>query len=615
MFKEKILKVSTVTPVLHVGLPIENAKEMIKVLKNTKSSLVVFPELSLTGYTAGDLFYQSSLIDDSTKGLAMLLDVGFSGVCVVGMPLCVDEVLYNCAVVFTGNKILGVVPKYYNPTKEEYNEKRWFSSGFKANFTKVNILGQKASFGQIVFSDEKNDIKFGIEISQDMLMPVTPGNLLSLAGANLIINISAVTNYLNEDCKRKKIIVENSRKNHGAYIYVSSGSFESSSEAIFSGHNIHAIMGELVNQKHFDSFKTEEMTSDIDFGHINYSRRKDIGIKESLHQFKTDYQIVDFMFKESANYVFAEPLNKEPLLFTNNKKNFEKVRNIQIRALARRLTHLGNPKVIIGVSGGLDSSLALLVAVDTFKFLKRDLGDIIAISMPGLATKQRTRNNAEKLSLGLGVSFKEIDIKDEVNQQFKMILQEKTNQDVVYENAQARIRTMTLMNLANKNNGIVLGTGSLSEIALGYMTYNADQMSMYAINSGLPKTLVKRQFCNYQFIYEDLKDIILDIIDTPISAELVENQETELLIGSYQINDYLIYRHLVAGDDKEKMAFMLKHAFSLKPDEVDLYVSRFLNRFYSSQFKRQVMPDGPKVIKLSLSPRSGYKLNSDVKKK
>lgn len=615
MIKHSILKVATATPKLHVGKPLLNVIEMEKVLKETNASLVLFPELGITGYTCGDLFYQSELVKEALEALKRLLELRLSKVVVVGMPLDVDGVLYNVAVVFQKDKILGVVPKYYLPNTGEFNDKRWFNSGLEVKLDKVIVLNQEVPFGQILFKDINNNISFGVEICQDMWVPITPGNLMSLAGANLILNLSASTSLLDKKELRKTVVKEHSRKNQGAYLYASSGSSESTSEIVFEGHNIHAVVGSVVNEAEFDGLTTELLESDIDFGLINFQRRKSSTLKDVLHKFEVKHSDVLFEFIETKEFVFSNKIDKEPLIGKDSIEQFTEVRGIQTKALIKRLNHINEPKIVLGVSGGLDSSLTLLVAVDTFKILKRDLKDIIAISMPGLATTERTKTSAKELAESLGVTFKEIDIKPEVLKQFEMIGQDENNEDITYENTQARIRTMTLMNIANKENGIVLGTGSLSEIALGFMTYNADQMSMYAINAGLPKTLVKRQFKNYQTIFSKEKKIIEKILDTPISPELKKDQKTEEFLGSYEINDYLIYRHLVAGDSEEKLVFMLENAFGLSKDLAKEYVKRFLDRFYASQFKRQAMPDGPKVIQISLSPRSDYKMGSDVRKR
>lgn len=574
MIKHSILKVATATPKLHVGKPLLNVIEMEKVLKETNASLVLFPELGITGYSCGDLFYQSELVKEALEALKRLLELRLSKVVVVGMPLDVDGVLYNVAVVFQKDKILGVVPKYYLPNTGEFNDKRWFNSGLEVKLDKVIVLNQEVPFGQILFKDINNNISFGVEICQDMWVPITPGNLISLAGANLILNLSASTALLDKKELRRAVVKEHSRTNQGAYLYVSSGSSESTSEVVFEGHNIHAVVGSVANEAAFDGITTEILESDIDFGLINYQRRKSSTLKDVLHKFEMKYTDVLFEFIETKEFVFSNKIDKEPLIGKDSIEQFTEVRGIQTKALIKRLNHINEPKIVLGVSGGLDSSLTLLVAVDTFKILKRDLKDIIAISMPGLATTERTKTSAKDLAESLGVTFKEIDIKPEVLKQFEMIGQNENNEDITYENAQARIRTMTLMNVANKENGIVLGTGSLSEIALGFMTYNADQMSMYAINAGLPKTLVKRQFKNYQTIFSKEKKIIDKILDTPISPELKKDQKTEEFLGSYEINDYLIYRHLIAGDSEEKLVFMLENAFGLSKDLAKEYVKR-----------------------------------------
>ncbi|NMA05595.1 MAG: NAD(+) synthase [Acholeplasmataceae bacterium] len=605
--KNGFLKALTVTPKLTVGNVGENLKEINKVLKETNAELVLFPELSLTGYTCGDLFYQDSLLKDSLNALKSLLELNFNGVVIIGMPLKVKGSLFNVAVVFQRNEILGVIPKFYLKNQGDFNEDRWFMSGLGVNFDEITLFGKRVPFGQIIFEDLDNEVYFGVEICNDMWGIISPGNILSIEGANLIVNLSTSNEFVGKEETRRNTVVEHSRKNCGAYLYTSSGSGESTSETVFGGHNIHASLGKIIREEKFMSNKTGLLYADIDFGHINYQRRKENPIKDFMYQFKFNIKRVKVSFSNDS-FSFSYPIDKYPF-----KADFEEVRKIQISALYKRLEHLNFPKVVMGISGGLDSTLALLVCYDTFKKFNLDIKNICAISMPGLATSNRTRSNAEKLSKSLDVTFKEIDIKEECNVHFESIKQDKNNYDITYENTQARIRTMTLMNLANKEGGIVLGTGNLSEIALGFMTYNADMMSMYAINLGLPKTLVIKQIESYISLFKKEKEILKDILDTPISPELVENQETEKILGSYMINDFLIYRHLVCGDDKDKLAFMIKSAFELGDKESVEMVNRFIKRFYNSQFKRQVMPDGPKILELSLSSRNGYRLASDVK--
>ena len=605
--KHGLLKALTVTPKLTVGNPKENAIEIINVLKQTNADLVIFPELSLTGYTCGDLFYQDSLLKGALNALKSILDVDFKGIAIVGMPIDIHGALYNVAVTIQGKKILGVTPKLYLPNTGEFGEKRWFNSALDVEFDTITLLDQSVPFGHIIFEDDKHEVSFGIEICQDMWVPITPGNYLSLEGANLIINLSASNEFLEKEEMRRRIVKEHSRKNHGAYLYTSSGIGESTSETVFSGHNIHAALGKLIRESKFMINKTEGLYSDIDFGHINFSRRKETNLKDFLHKFNFKFKKVKVSFPDD-DFSFSHPIDKTPF-----KVDFNTIRSLQTGGLYKRLAHINYPKVILGISGGLDSTLALLVCYDTFKRFNLDIKNIHAISMPGLATSDRTKNNAKALCDLLGVTFKEIDIKKESQLHFKSIEQDPNRFDVTYENTQARIRTMTLMNLANKEGGIVLGTGNLSEIALGFMTYNGDMMSMYAINAGLPKMMVKSQIEHYIPMFKEAEAVIKDILNTPISPELIKGQETEKMIGDYEMNDYLIYRHLVCGDDKDKMIFMLKHAFELKDNQSEEMVNRFIKRFYSSQFKRQVMPDGPKIVEISLSPRSDFRLPSDVK--
>ena len=361
--KNGFLKALTVTPKLTVGNVGENLKEINKVLKETNAELVLFPELSLTGYTCGDLFYQDSLLKDSLNALKSLLELNFNGVVIIGMPLKVKGSLFNVAVVFQRNEILGVIPKFYLKNQGDFNEDRWFMSGLGVNFDEITLFGKRVPFGQIIFEDLDNEVYFGVEICNDMWGIISPGNILSIEGANLIVNLSTSNEFVGKEETRRNTVVEHSRKNCGAYLYTSSGSGESTSETVFGGHNIHASLGKIIREEKFMSNKTGLLYADIDFGHINYQRRKENPIKDFMYQFKFNIKRVKVSFSNDS-FSFSYPIDKYPF-----KADFEEVRKIQISALYKRLEHLNFPKVVMGISGGLDSTLALLVCYDTFKSL------------------------------------------------------------------------------------------------------------------------------------------------------------------------------------------------------------------------------------------------------
>ncbi|MBU1144264.1 MAG: NAD(+) synthase [Firmicutes bacterium] len=618
MIKNGFVKISLISPQLEVGNPLFNVIEMVKALEKNQSAIAVFPELGISAYTCNDLFFQKALFDDVLSALSYLIEHNpFEGIVVCGMPFIVEEMVLNVALVFQGKKILGMVPKFYLPNTKEYYEKRWFKTGFDVveHIKKVTILNQVIPFGNLIFSFE--DIHFGIEICEDMWATITPGNLLSVNGANVIINISASNETLGKDQIRKNAVLEHSRKNCGIYVYCSAGASESSSETVFSGHNIVACNGNLVVETERFSLETEMVYADLDLLRLGYDRRNNSSFRDSILKYRYVYQNVPFTLIESKSYQFSQPLNPLPFVpKTNLINDFNKISSIQEYGLAKRMKHLQLSHIIIGVSGGLDSSLALLIACRVFDALHLDLKGVIAVTMPALATSDRTNKNANKLMKLLGVTALEIDLKNHVLDHLNLIDHDGVTEDVTYENTQARARTMVLMNLANKYQGIVLGTGDLSEIALGWSTYNGDQMSMYNVNGGIPKTLVRFMIKSYadRVFDSSIKDCLYDILDTPITPELKTNQTTESLIGKYEINDFILYRFLICGDDEARIQFLLKIVFQLDDTSSLNYTTHFFQRFYSQQFKRQASPDSPKVLDYALSPRSDYRLPSDVKR-
>lgn len=595
MYKKGILKIATISPLIKVGKPLDNLITIKEEIANGLGSLLVFPELVLTGVSAQDLFYQEEVLMKSLEALKELLKMNYQKVIVIGLPLVVKSNLYNVLVVFKGDKILGVVPKINMINNSESNEGRWFKSGADLLDQQITLLNQVVNVGNLLFVDEKRGIKFGFEFNNSLKELNTKGEELFLNGANLIINLSSEIDYLGLDELIINNVLMKSYLYEGAYLHLGSNRNESSGEGSYNSLSCGSLNGVKISKS--DVY-------DIDFGEIEFKRRK----SNKAQVFKNNLRRIDLDFIEVENYVFSTPINQMPLLMNYE---FNKVKQILVKSLTRRISHLNNAQVIIGVSGGLDSTAALLTAYSTFKEINLDTRKIISVIMPSKHTSKRTYQNAKKLSELLKVTTLEINIDEEVSQQLKMINHE-SNEDITYENIQARIRTQTLMNLANKYHGFVLGTGNLSEIALGFMTYNADQMSMYSINMGMPKTMVQRHVKEYITFYPFLYDVLVDILNTPISPELKEEQKTEEIVGNYLYNDFLIYRRLECGDSEDKLVFLLNEAFGLGEDTTKLFVKEFLKRLNNAQFKRQVLPEGPRVIKLSLSPRGYYKMPGDI---
>lgn len=618
MYGKGFIKVASVTPVLKVGNPLFNVGEMLRLLKQSKSSITVFPELGITAYTCNDLFFQTSLLEDTKTAIKTLLDQNtYQGILVFGAPVEIDGALYNCAFVVQENKILGIVPKFYLPNTGEFYEKRWFVSGFDVvkKLSSLTYLGQKVTFGSLLFKEEQGDLSFGIEICEDMWAPVSPGNILAINGAKVIINLSASNEVLGKREIRKRAILEHSRRNAGAYIYSSAGVSESTSETVFSGHNVIAQNSELIIETENFNQDSEIIYGDIDLQKINYARRTNASYRDTLHKFDYIVKEVPFTLKKQDGFDFEKKFDRTPFVpQTNILHDFEKIAALQENALLKRIKHVRAKSLIVGVSGGLDSTLALLIAVRVYDNLGWSRKEIIGVTMPGLHTSNRTKKNALDMMNNLGVTVLDIDINQHVKEHFKLIGHDGVTQDITYENTQARARTMILMNLANKYNGLVLGTGDLSELMLGWCTYNGDQMSMYGINAGIPKTLVSFMIQNYadHKFSEEVKITLYSILDTPITPELASNQKTEDTIGKYEVNDFIIHRVLRFGDNKERITWLLPKVFDITDEDAISYTNKFFWRFYSQQFKRQALPDSPKILDISVSPRGDLRLPSDI---
>ncbi|MFW6319794.1 MAG: nitrilase-related carbon-nitrogen hydrolase, partial [Bacillota bacterium] len=445
MYFNDFVKVASVTPKLRVGNPAYNVTEMLKILKDLRASIAVFPELGITAYTCNDLFFQHGLIEETEAQLKRLLEENpYEGIITVGAPLEIDGILYNSAFVIKKDKILGIVPKFYLPNTQEFYEKRWFTSGFDIvkKVKMIRFLDQVVPFGSLVFKSEDGRISFGIEICEDMWAPISPGNLLALNGAKMILNLSASNEYLHKRAVRRRTVIEHSRRNAGAYVYSSAGVNESTSETVFSGHNVIAQNGELLVETENFRRDSEVIYGDIDLSKISFSRKMNSSFRDTLNKFDFESITVNFELDKSKNYTFETAFDQTPFVPKENTiEAFEKIATLQENALIKRMNHIGAKRIIVGVSGGLDSTLALLIASRVADKLGMDRKTILGVTMPAFGTSDKTLSQARSLIEHLGVSLKEIDISDHVNDHFELIGHDKTTTDTTYENAQARART------------------------------------------------------------------------------------------------------------------------------------------------------------------------------
>ena len=630
MLKEQgFVRVGAVVPKLKVADTEFNCNEIIKqieVASNNKIQIVVFPELCVTGYTCQDLFEQDTLLEEAEKALNKILDYtnNLDIICIIGMPIKAENQLFNTAVVIQKGKILGIVPKTFIPNYGEFYEKRWFASSKNANKKEIEILDQKVPFGiDLLFKDkENNEICFGIEICEDIWAVEPPSNKLALLGANIIFNLSASNEVIGKKEYRRDLVKMQSAKTISGYVYCSSGVNESTSDVVFSGESMIFENGScLTNNQRFD-FKSNMIFTEIDTKRLANDRRKNISFMGD--SVDLEYREIKINIPDNIEDLTRE-YSKTPFVPEDKKKISEiceEILNIQSYGLAKRLLHTNINKTIIGISGGLDSTLAFLVIIKAYEILNLPKEKIIAITMPGFGTTSRTHNNSMKLINEYGATFREINITKSSLQHFEDIGHDKNIKDVTYENAQARERTKILMDIANKENGLVVGTGDLSELALGWCTYNGDHMSMYSVNASIPKTLVK-----YIIKWvadnskEECKNIINDILDTPISPELLppdENgnieQKTEEQVGPYILHDFFLYHFLRYGAEPKKIYILACKTFKndFKKEEIKHWLQVFIKRFFTQQFKRNCMPDGPKVGTVSLSPRGDLRMPSDA---
>lgn len=609
--------------VADVDFNVGKIKDMLAEANKQGVEIMVFPELCVTAYTCGDLFDMPLLLRTAEKGVAELamyskeLKVTFA----VGCPVDIDGRLYNCAVIISGGRIAGIVPKIHLPNYSEFYEKRWFETGHGIEFSTIQFAGEEVPFGtQILF--ETGNVKFGVELCEDLWVPVPPSSRMTTEGADVILNLSASDEVLGKHKYLESLISQQSARCRCVYVYSSAGWGESTTDLVFSGNAIIGYDGNITEGKRFT---TEEilLVEDVDIERLRNERRRNSTFFDGTKP-QEKYRVVKTSAQAVINVNLLAKVEPHPFIPRDKdrlRNHCDEIINIQARGLMQRLHAIRCDKAVIGISGGLDSTLALLVTVRAFDGLGLDRKGIIGITMPGMATTSRTHNNARDLMEELGVTILEIPIGKSVAQHFEDIGQNPQKYDVTYENSQARERTQILMDYANKINGIVIGTGDLSELALGWCTYNGDQMSMYGVNASIPKTLVKHLVEWFADVHGgETAKTLLDIADTPISPELVPSgtdsisQKTEDLVGPYELHDFFIYNMLRNCYSPRKIFMLAKKAFEGRYDSATIlkWLRNFYRRFFNQQFKRSCMPDGPKVGSVCLSPRGDWRMPSDA---
>ncbi len=624
------VRVAAAIPKLKVANCKYNAGEIIKISNEADRQgvqFVVFPELAVTAYSCGDLFLQRTLQNEALKGLETILSETKALECVIifGMPLLVNSRMYNCGVAIRKGKLLGVVPKSFIPNYSEFYELRWFCPGLEKKNETIDLLGQSVPFGIDVLFEAGNisGLCFGIEICEDLWVPSPPSSAQALSGATLLFNLSASNEIVGKHEYRENMIKMQSAKCAAAYIYTSSGPNESTTDLVFGGHALICEYGSLLAESERFSFEEQLLVADIDIERLVNERLKNSGFTHKTTD--NEFRKAVFNVGELEAGKILRKIDPHPFVPSDpNARNrrCEEIFNIQTSGLGKRLKHTGIDKCVIGISGGLDSTLALLVIVKAYDRLGLDRKNIHAITMPGFGTSANTLGNSLELMRLMQVTTYQIDIKEACMKHFKDIGHDPAIYDVTYENVQARERTQILMDVANKIGGLVIGTGDLSELALGWCTYNGDHMSMYAVNTGVPKTLVKylvQWAADYVFEDETSK-VLLSVLDTPISPELLPTdeagdiaQKTEDIVGPYELHDFFLYHMVRYGAVPAKILFMAVQAFKDKYAEetIEKWLKIFLGRFFSQQFKRSCMPDGPKVGTISLSPRGDWRMPSD----
>ena len=687
---------AAVSPILKVADTAFNTEEIIKsanIAVSNGAAFVVFPELCITGYTCSDLFHQELLLQNSTRALLKIAESfkDSDAVIAVGLPLRILGRLYNCAAFVQCGRVVAITPKIHLPNQREFYEKRYFSSGRDllrgawsalagnvvgavtctiegvgevpvTNFFTVKECGTSSAVdgcASVDGADSANcggsEVRIGVELCEDLWTPAPPSGELALAGANVIVNLSASDALVGKRDYRRNLVINQSARCMAAYVYASAGVHESTTDMVFSSHLMIAENGSMIAESKPFSRETEIVYADVDVERLNMQRLSEGSFQDfdSRSFYARAASFEGLRPLEKLQYRFVSPMPFVPGSLETRDQSCTEIFNIQCAGLAKRLEASHSKRAVIGLSGGLDSTLALLVVAETFKLLKRSASEILALTMPGFGTTKRTKNNAVELAKLLGVELRTVDIQKACLQHFDDIGHDPQKLDVTYENVQARERTQILMDIANSEGGIVIGTGDLSEIALGWSTYNADHMSMYAVNCDIPKTLV-RHIVNWyadraNFFVENktaaanaavstaagdaadsfaanenaahLAAVLRDILDTPVSPELLpaDNngqiaQKTESILGAYEIHDFFLYHFAKYGASPKKLLFLAKYAFAGKfsDEEIEKALAVFVRRFFTQQFKRSCIPDGPKVGTISLSPRADWRMPSDA---
>ncbi|QRX64719.1 NAD(+) synthase [Dysgonomonadaceae bacterium zrk40] len=626
--RQGFIRVAATSPRLRVADCDYNRAEIQTIIGQAveeQIQIICFPELALTGYSCGDLFFQETLQREalsSLQQLALFMRDKPSIIAIVGLPMRIGSKLFNMAAVISAEGILGVVPKSNLPNDREYYEKRWFAAAADLVASSIQIGEYEVPTAPDGMIFRTPYATFGVEICEDLWMPIPPSSRLAMEGAELLFNLSASNELVGKHRYRKSLVLQQSGRCNAAYIYASAGTGESSTDMVFSGACLIAENGTLLAESKRFSPDNVLIATDIDLDALRHDRLKNSNYKNSTHHPAT---VVGCSLTEVATNTFLHPVPEHPFIPSTEyeDESLAEVFSIQTEGLAKRLRHTGIEKATIGISGGLDSTLALLVTIATFDRLQLPRENIVGITMPGFGTTNRTYRNAIDLMHASGITVREIPIEEAVKQHFKDIGHDIDDHSVTYENSQARERTQILMDVANKIGALVVGTGNLSELALGWATYNGDQMSMYGVNASVPKTLVATlvRWIADNRMEANARTILHDILDTPFSPELLPAaadgqiaQKTEHFVGPYELHDFFLHRMLRFGDGPARILFLARLAFAgrFADEELTKWLRVFYKRFFSQQFKRSCMPDGPKVGSVNLSPRGDWRMPSDA---
>ena len=631
--KHGFITVAAAIPSVKVADCDYNEKQLESLIAQAEGKgveIIVFPELCITGYTCQDLFGQQLLLEEAEKAVLKLLDFtrSLDIIAIVGLPVICGDLLLNCAAVIQKGDLLSLIPKTYLPNYSEFYEKRWFASAQDLDDTDLPFAGKTMHVSaEPTLFRTCDGVHFGVEICEDVWAPAPPSNHLALSGAELIFNLSASDELIGKHDYLKSVLAQQSARTMTGYVYSGCGYGESTQDVVYGGNAMIYENGKLLVEADRFSMEPQMMITQIDVEKLRTERRTNSTYVNAQHSYSA--KIINAHGIQPRDFQLIREIDAHPFIpkTADMKQSCEEIFSIQVMGLAKRIEHTHSKKVIVGISGGLDSTLALLVCVKTFDKLKMDRKGIVGVTMPGFGTTDRTYNNAINLMKSLGITLMEISIAKAVTQHFKDIGHDAAVHDVTYENSQARERTQILMDLSNQLGGLVVGTGDLSELALGWATYNGDHMSMYGVNASVPKTLIQylvRYVAEVERKEKDDKktyEILMDVVDTPISPELIpadENgnikQKTEDLVGPYELHDFFLYYFLRFGFRPQKIFLLAQHAFKGSYDDVTIkkWLTTFLRRFFAQQFKRSCLPDGPKVGSVSLSPRGDWRMPTDA---